>query len=191
MLCSPLRKLSMLDPGQRSHQFSNYDDNLLISGGNIFLRSPEKFSNVSRIFSFASPLWCCLFFFPLVPFISLCWAGKGHSHLGLGSIQIFFNTCIIFCCGFSDMHLWYMLQSLELWNMNENKTMTLPAHEGLIAALAVSTATGLVASASHDKLVKLWKWYMIVSLCCSSSSSLFILVTRSPHFVFYSNIRSL
>jgi len=41
--------------------------------------------------------------------------------------------------------------------MNENKTMTLPAHEGLIAALAVSTATGLVASASHDKFVKLWK----------------------------------
>ncbi|KAJ6913536.1 hypothetical protein NC651_015918 [Populus alba x Populus x berolinensis] len=49
------------------------------------------------------------------------------------------------------------IQSLELWNMNENKTMTLSAHEGLIAALAVSTATGLVASASHDKLVKLWK----------------------------------
>ncbi|CAN8327009.1 unnamed protein product [Cochlearia groenlandica] len=48
-------------------------------------------------------------------------------------------------------------QSLELWNMSENKTMTLPAHEGLIASLAVSTATGLVASASHDKQVKLWK----------------------------------
>lgn len=48
-------------------------------------------------------------------------------------------------------------QSLELWNMSENKTMTLSAHEGLIAALAVSTVTGLVASASHDKFVKLWK----------------------------------
>ncbi|KAI4337361.1 hypothetical protein L6164_015790 [Bauhinia variegata] len=48
-------------------------------------------------------------------------------------------------------------QSLELWNMTENKTMTLSAHEGLIAALAVSTSTGLVASASHDKFVKLWK----------------------------------
>ena len=51
------------------------------------------------------------------------------------------------------------VQSLELWNMSENKTMTLSAHEGLIAALAVSTVTGLVASASHDKFVKLWKWY--------------------------------
>ncbi|GAB4854151.1 hypothetical protein Ancab_022736 [Ancistrocladus abbreviatus] len=48
-------------------------------------------------------------------------------------------------------------QSLELWNMMENKTMTLSAHEGLIAALAVSSATGLVASASHDKILKLWK----------------------------------
>ncbi|KAF3531764.1 hypothetical protein DY000_02036789 [Brassica cretica] len=48
-------------------------------------------------------------------------------------------------------------QSLELWNMSQNKTMTLPAHDGLITSLAVSTATGLVASASHDKLVKLWK----------------------------------
>ncbi|KAK1298168.1 Transcriptional corepressor LEUNIG [Acorus calamus] len=49
------------------------------------------------------------------------------------------------------------LLSLELWNMVENKTMTLSAHDGLIAALAVSTSTGYVASASHDKFVKLWK----------------------------------
>ncbi|KAH1203452.1 Transcriptional corepressor LEUNIG [Glycine max] len=49
-----------------------------------------------------------------------------------------------------------LLVSLELWNMTENKTMTLSAHEGLIAALAVSTVNGLVASASHDKFVKLW-----------------------------------
>ncbi|KAF9616816.1 hypothetical protein IFM89_032666 [Coptis chinensis] len=48
-------------------------------------------------------------------------------------------------------------QSLELWNMAENKTMTLPAHDGLVAALAVSNVTGLVASASHDRFVKLWK----------------------------------
>jgi len=48
-------------------------------------------------------------------------------------------------------------QSLELWNMAENRSMTLPAHDGLIAALAVSNATGMVASASHDKCVKLWK----------------------------------
>lgn len=41
--------------------------------------------------------------------------------------------------------------------MTENKTMTLSAHDGLIASLAVSTVAGVVASASHDKYVKLWK----------------------------------
>ncbi|CAN6460353.1 unnamed protein product [Victoria cruziana] len=48
-------------------------------------------------------------------------------------------------------------QSLELWNMVDNKTMSVAAHEGLIAALAQSPATGMVASASHDKCVKIWK----------------------------------
>ncbi|XP_068664671.1 transcriptional corepressor LEUNIG_HOMOLOG-like isoform X4 [Aristolochia californica] len=48
-------------------------------------------------------------------------------------------------------------QSLELWNIAENKSMTVPAHDGLIAALAQSPVTGMVASASHDKSVKLWK----------------------------------
>ncbi|RZC56388.1 hypothetical protein C5167_015243 [Papaver somniferum] len=48
-------------------------------------------------------------------------------------------------------------QTLELWNMAENKSMTIPAHEGQIAALAQSPVTGMVASASHDKSVKLWK----------------------------------
>lgn len=49
------------------------------------------------------------------------------------------------------------MQSLELWNMVEKQSMTVPAHEGLIAALASSAATGMVASASHDKSVRLWK----------------------------------
>ena len=48
-------------------------------------------------------------------------------------------------------------QSLELWNMAENKCMTIPAHECVIAALAQSPAKGLIASASHDKSVKIWK----------------------------------
>ncbi|CAH9081033.1 unnamed protein product [Cuscuta europaea] len=47
--------------------------------------------------------------------------------------------------------------SLELWNMVENKSMTVPAHENIIAALAQSPLTGMVASASHDSSVKLWK----------------------------------
>ncbi|MBA0838720.1 hypothetical protein Goarm_004516, partial [Gossypium armourianum] len=53
----------------------------------------------------------------------------------------------------------FTMPSLELWNMTEGKTKTLSAHEGLIAALAVSPVTGLVSSASHDKFIKLWKSY--------------------------------
>ncbi|XP_020593471.1 transcriptional corepressor LEUNIG-like [Phalaenopsis equestris] len=48
-------------------------------------------------------------------------------------------------------------QSLELWDMAENKRVRLAGHDGLIAALAASNANGLVASVSHDKFVKLWK----------------------------------
>lgn len=49
------------------------------------------------------------------------------------------------------------MQSLELWNMLKNQSMTIQAHEGLIAALAQSPVNGMVASASHDNSVKLWK----------------------------------
>ncbi|KAF7091978.1 hypothetical protein CFC21_094511 [Triticum aestivum] len=48
-------------------------------------------------------------------------------------------------------------QSLELWDMVNNQIMMVQAHEGIIAALAQSPVTGMVASASHDKSVKLWK----------------------------------
>ncbi|XP_057505079.1 transcriptional corepressor LEUNIG-like isoform X2 [Actinidia eriantha] len=67
-----------------------------------------------------------------------------------------FHSCV-FHPSYSSLLVIGCYQSLELWNMGENKTMTLSAHEGLIAGLAVSTVTGLVASASHDKIVKLWK----------------------------------
>ncbi|KAI3749624.1 hypothetical protein L2E82_20238 [Cichorium intybus] len=45
------------------------------------------------------------------------------------------------------------LRSLELWNMAENKSMTVSAHDNIIAALAQSAVTGMVASASHDSSV--------------------------------------
>ncbi|XP_043687456.1 transcriptional corepressor LEUNIG_HOMOLOG-like [Telopea speciosissima] len=49
-------------------------------------------------------------------------------------------------------------QSLELWNpMSTCKTKTFPAHDGLITALTNSPSTEMVASASHDGYVKLWK----------------------------------
>ncbi|XVE72775.1 hypothetical protein DITRI_Ditri11bG0065700 [Diplodiscus trichospermus] len=49
------------------------------------------------------------------------------------------------------------ISCLELWNMAENKSMTISAHENIISALAQSPVTGVIASASHDSSVKLWK----------------------------------
>ncbi|KAL4579439.1 hypothetical protein LXL04_015587 [Taraxacum kok-saghyz] len=67
-----------------------------------------------------------------------------------------FHSCV-FHLSYPTLLVIGCYQSLELWNMPENKYMILSAHEGLIAGLALSTVTGLVASASHDKIVKLWK----------------------------------
>ncbi|CAL0302762.1 unnamed protein product [Lupinus luteus] len=46
---------------------------------------------------------------------------------------------------------------LEVWDMGVNKNMTIPAHEDVISALVHSPVTGMVASASYDGFVKLWK----------------------------------
>ncbi|XP_021597101.1 transcriptional corepressor LEUNIG isoform X2 [Manihot esculenta] len=67
-----------------------------------------------------------------------------------------FHTCV-FHPTYSSLLIIGCYETLELWNMAENKTMALPAHDKLVSALAVSNVTGLVASASHDKHVKLWK----------------------------------
>ncbi|CAN6286084.1 unnamed protein product [Urochloa humidicola] len=48
-------------------------------------------------------------------------------------------------------------QTLELWSLSDNQGNPIQAHEGLIAALAHSPFTGMIASASHDRYVKLWK----------------------------------
>jgi WD40 repeat protein len=54
--------------------------------------------------------------------------------------------------------LFHVMQSLELWDIREKNTMTFNnAHDGLVAALASSSATGKVASVSHDRTLKLWK----------------------------------
>ncbi|PWZ30513.1 Transcriptional corepressor LEUNIG [Zea mays] len=50
------------------------------------------------------------------------------------------------------------VRSLELWDIREKNTVTISnAHDGMVAALAASSASGLVASVSHDQLVKLWR----------------------------------
>ncbi|RAL37254.1 hypothetical protein DM860_004176 [Cuscuta australis] len=62
-------------------------------------------------------------------------------------------------CNFHPTHPSFLIvgthQSLEFWNMAENKTMAVL--EEPISVLASSTITGLVASSSWGKTVKLWK----------------------------------
>lgn len=67
-----------------------------------------------------------------------------------------FHSCV-FHPSYSALLVIGGISSLELWNMAENKSMTIAAHENIISALAQSRVTGMVASASHDSSVKLWK----------------------------------
>ncbi|PRQ46501.1 putative transcription factor WD40-like family [Rosa chinensis] len=67
-----------------------------------------------------------------------------------------FQTCV-FHPTYPSLLVIGCYETLELWNMSENKTMTLHAHDKLVSSLAASSSTGMVASASHDKCVKLWK----------------------------------
>ncbi|XP_022924685.1 transcriptional corepressor LEUNIG_HOMOLOG-like isoform X1 [Cucurbita moschata] len=74
----------------------------------------------------------------------------------LSSSGNMFHSCV-FHPSYSSLLVIGGYQSLELWNMVENKCMTMPAHECMISSLAQSPVTGMVASASHDKSVKIWK----------------------------------
>ncbi|XP_059440145.1 transcriptional corepressor LEUNIG-like isoform X2 [Corylus avellana] len=68
-----------------------------------------------------------------------------------------FQSCT-FHPGYSQLLIIGGYQFLELWNPTvNNKTLLIPAHDGLIAGLADSPQTEMVASASHDHCVKLWK----------------------------------
>ncbi|XP_048333621.1 transcriptional corepressor LEUNIG_HOMOLOG isoform X1 [Ziziphus jujuba] len=67
-----------------------------------------------------------------------------------------FHSCV-FHPGYSTLLVIGGYQTLELWNLTENKRMTIAAHECVISALAQSPRTGMVASASYDKSVKIWK----------------------------------
>ncbi|KAH7517531.1 hypothetical protein FEM48_Zijuj09G0074900 [Ziziphus jujuba var. spinosa] len=74
----------------------------------------------------------------------------------LGSNGNQFHSCV-FHPSYSTLLVIGGISSLELWNMVDNKSMTIAAHETIISALAQSPVTGMVASASHDSYVKLWK----------------------------------
>ncbi|KAG6466299.1 hypothetical protein ZIOFF_075909 [Zingiber officinale] len=48
-------------------------------------------------------------------------------------------------------------KTLKLWDVTENKSFTVPAHEDLVSSLAQSESTGLIASSSYDKSIKVWR----------------------------------
>ncbi|KAK1265928.1 Transcriptional corepressor LEUNIG [Acorus gramineus] len=106
---------------------------------------------------------------------SLCWDASGDylASVSQDSVRVWsissgevvhelssngnkFHSCV-FHPSYTTLLVIGGYQSLELWSMVENKSMTVQAHEGLIAALAQSPVSGMVASASHDKSVKIWK----------------------------------
>ncbi|XP_030454699.1 transcriptional corepressor LEUNIG_HOMOLOG-like isoform X2 [Syzygium oleosum] len=74
----------------------------------------------------------------------------------LSSIENQFHSCV-FHPTYPNLLVIGGFSSLELWNIAENKRLTVRAHENIISALAQSPATGMVASASHDCSVKIWK----------------------------------
>ncbi|KAK8326963.1 hypothetical protein V6Z12_A11G152000 [Gossypium hirsutum] len=80
--------------------------------------------------------------------------GECIQELSSGGNQ--FHSCV-FHPSYSTLLVIGGISSLELWNMAENKSMTIPAHENIISALAQSPVGGIVATASHDGSVKLWK----------------------------------
>uniref|UniRef100_A0A1D1XR09 Transcriptional corepressor LEUNIG n=2 Tax=Anthurium amnicola TaxID=1678845 RepID=A0A1D1XR09_9ARAE len=84
------------------------------------------------------------------------WSASGDCVREFNSNGNKFHSCV-FHPNYQNLLVIGGYQTLELWNMAENKSMTVQAHDNLITALAQSSATGMVASASHDKSVKLWK----------------------------------
>ncbi|XP_057429035.1 transcriptional corepressor LEUNIG-like isoform X3 [Lotus japonicus] len=75
----------------------------------------------------------------------------------LHSVGNKFQSCI-FHPGYRSLLIIGGYQSLEAWSPTEgSKTWSIAAHQGLIAGLADSPVGELIASASHDNSVKVWK----------------------------------
>ncbi|XP_061978644.1 transcriptional corepressor LEUNIG-like [Populus nigra] len=86
------------------------------------------------------------------------WSLVGGNCLGkLHSNGNKFQSCA-FHPGYSMLLIIGGYQVLEFWSPTDGgKTWSIPAHGGLIAALADSVENEMIASASHDHCVKLWK----------------------------------
>ncbi|KAE9599272.1 putative transcription factor WD40-like family [Lupinus albus] len=85
------------------------------------------------------------------------WSSDGKCIHELHSTGNKFQSCI-FHPAYLNLLVIGGYQSLELWSPSDgNKTWSVAAHKGLIAGLSESPHDELIASASHDCCVKLWK----------------------------------
>lgn len=120
----------------------------LVAKGNAFTSWTHPGTNSTPVFS--------------IPSI-LCWS------LAAMRYKLFIFCLVIIIISDRTKHVIIFLnveswgfQTIELWDFGDNKTMTLHAHDDVVSSLAVSNVTGLVASTSHDKHFKIWKW---LALC--------------------------
>nr|XP_012575073.1 transcriptional corepressor LEUNIG-like isoform X2 [Cicer arietinum] len=106
--------------------------------------------------------------------LSICWdrSGKYIASVSEDSARVWsdgeciselpsngnkFQSCI-FHPAYCNLLVIGGYQSLEFWSPTESsRTLSIIAHRGLIAGLADSPEDELIASASHDHVVKLWK----------------------------------
>ncbi|WOG95432.1 hypothetical protein DCAR_0414751 [Daucus carota subsp. sativus] len=94
---------------------------------------------------------------------SLCWDLNGDylASVCKESVKVYSKSNQFHSCAFHPSYSALLMiggeKGLELWNIAENKIMTVRAHENMVAALAQSPVTGMIASGSHDSSVKLWK----------------------------------
>ncbi|XP_019440238.1 PREDICTED: transcriptional corepressor LEUNIG_HOMOLOG-like [Lupinus angustifolius] len=85
------------------------------------------------------------------------WSSDGKCIHELHSTGNKFQSCI-FHPAYLNLLVIGGYQTLELWSPTDgNETWSVAAHKGLIAGLAESPHDELIASASHDCCVKLWK----------------------------------
>lgn len=65
-----------------------------------------------------------------------------------------------------------LLQFLELWNpiCQSSITQSYSAHAGIISSLTDSPSKGTIASASHDRWIKIWRWRFFVDARYNSHS---------------------
>ncbi|OIW07557.1 hypothetical protein TanjilG_08444 [Lupinus angustifolius] len=89
-------------------------------------------------------------------FVKFWSLSSGEYIKGLRSSGEQYYSCV-FHPSYSNILVIGGTTNIELWNLAEDKSMTIPTDQNIISCLVQSPVTGIVASASHDCTVKLWR----------------------------------